>query len=104
MTKLDCLIIHVPKFYNYYKPFGDTLYIKSMALGLLAMADYLAENGHPAKVLHLGVEYVNNDNFDMIDYIEKKDPKVVGISLHWHSMSYDVIEVAREIKNHFPSK
>ena len=45
MRGLDCLIIHTPKFKNYYKPVGQFMWVNYMPLGLLGIADYLDRNG-----------------------------------------------------------
>jgi len=99
--ELDCLFVHVPKMNNRYKPFGDTLYVKSMAIGLLAMADKLQREGFAAQVVHMGVEYVAG-KFDIYEYVRETRARVVGFSLHWHPQSYDVIETARLVKEKCP--
>lgn len=102
MKKIDCLFINVPKFNNWYKPFGEYMYIKSIPVGLLAMADFLNKKGYSSEIVHLGVEIINNKNFDLIEYIREAETKVIGFSLHWHHQSYDVIEVARKAKKKLP--
>lgn len=103
MNNKECVLLHVPKMNNWYRPFGDTLYIKSMAIGLLAMAEYLQRYGISAEVMHLGSAFIKNHRFDPADYIREKNPLAVGISLHWHYQSYDAVELARYIKSAFPA-
>lgn len=69
-----------------------------MPMGLLAIADYSSQNGYKTQVLHLGVEKINNHRFSIVEYVKEASPKVIGMSLHWHQQSYDVIETARRIK------
>jgi radical SAM superfamily enzyme YgiQ (UPF0313 family) len=102
MQTYKCILVHPPKMNNWYKPFGDTMYVKYMPLGLLAMADRLDRSGVPTQVIHLGVEYIQDPHADVIEYIRQAQPLVVGVSLHWHPQSYDAIEFARALKSALP--
>ena len=98
----EFVIFHPPKMNNWYYPFGDTMYIKSMAIGLLAIAEYLERNGISSEIIHLGSEFITDPKFDPAEYVNKTRPAVVGISLHWHYQSYDAIELAKYIKSKNP--
>jgi radical SAM superfamily enzyme YgiQ (UPF0313 family) len=96
---MKTLFLHVPKFNNYYRPMGDFMWINYMPMGLLAIADHVRRHGHDVEVVHLGVEWVENPGFRVDETLEgRPEIKAVGMSLHWHHQSYDVIEVARRIK------
>jgi hypothetical protein len=56
-----------------------------------------------SEIVNLGVESVLDQQFDVIEYIKNSEVKVVALSLHWHYQSFDVIEVARKIKNNLPN-
>jgi radical SAM superfamily enzyme YgiQ (UPF0313 family) len=99
MEKIDFLFIHTPKFNSYYKIIGEYISIMNIPVGLWAIADYLNQNGIKTKILHLGIEKINNKNFSLKEYLSKTKPKIVGIPIHWHHQSYSAIEVAKEIKN-----
>jgi hypothetical protein len=99
---IDCLLVHVPKFNNYYKPFGDYLFIKYLPLGLLGIADFLDKNGSSCEIVHLGVERLKDRDFSLAGYIKEKKVRLVGLPLYWHYQSYDTIEVARGIKEACP--
>lgn len=71
-------------------------------MGLLALADLLTREGYEAEIVHLGVEWIQDREFSIIDYIAHQRPKIVALSLHWHPQSYDVIEYARMIKESSP--
>ncbi len=101
-THFDCLLVHVPKLENRYRPLGDTLYVKSMAIGLLAMADHLERAGLSCQVIHCGVEKVLDPGFDLGACVKEASPRVVGFSLHWHPQSFDTIEAARHVKETNP--
>ncbi|MFH1339224.1 MAG: radical SAM protein [Candidatus Omnitrophota bacterium] len=98
MMKLDCLLIHAPKLNNFYRLYGSHMFGMVMPMGLLAIADYSYRKGIKVEVLHFGIEMINNPRFSISDYVKKTSPQVVGLSLHWHQQSYDVIELARKVK------
>jgi radical SAM superfamily enzyme YgiQ (UPF0313 family) len=100
--KLDCLLIHAPKFDNWYKPLGDFIWINYLPMGIFALADNLEQHGYTAEIVHLGIEWIEDHHFDIVAYCEKTRPKVCALSLHWHYQSYDVIQVAEAIKARFP--
>jgi radical SAM superfamily enzyme YgiQ (UPF0313 family) len=99
---MDCLFVHVPKFKNYYRPIGEYTFINYMPMGVLALADLLTSEGYETEVLHLGVEWIEDKGFSLIDYIRRRKPRIVAFSLHWHPQSYEVLEQARQVKEAFP--
>ncbi len=99
---MKTLFLHVPKFNNHYKPIGDFIWINYMPMGFLAIADHINRNGFDVEIVHLGVEWVENRNIKLDNLIADPDIKVVGMTLHWHYQSYDVIEAARRIKETRP--
>lgn len=103
MEKVDCLFLHVPKLNNYYRPIGSFLWINFLPMGLLGLADLLQRNNLSAKIVHLGVEWIEDPRFSIVDYIRQKSPRIVAFDLHWHHQSYDVLEVAKKVKQAFPS-
>lgn len=100
--KLDCQLIHVPRFNNFYKPLDEFVWINYMPMGLLALADFLMQNGHKSEVLHLGTEWMRDRQFSITQYLSSLYIKVIGFDMHWHYQSYDVLRVAQEIKHSFP--
>jgi radical SAM superfamily enzyme YgiQ (UPF0313 family) len=102
MEKVDCLFIHVPKLRNHYRPIDQFIWINFLPMGLLALADLLQRNGFSARVAHLGVEWIEDPRFSIIDYIREKSPRIVALDLHWHHQSFDVMETVKKIKVAFP--
>ncbi|WP_010245790.1 B12-binding domain-containing radical SAM protein [Acetivibrio cellulolyticus] len=94
----DFLFIHVPKFSSYYKPLDEFMFINYIPMGVFALCDILNKKGISSKIKHLGLEYINDKNFSIAEYVKENNIKVVALSLHWHFQSYDVIEVAKRIK------
>jgi radical SAM superfamily enzyme YgiQ (UPF0313 family) len=100
--RLDCLLVHAPKFDNWYKPLGDFIWINYLPMGILALADNLERRGYAAQIVHLGIEWIEDHKFDIVDYVGKTRPAVVALSLHWHYQAYDVIKVTEAIKAAYP--
>jgi|SRR5579875_560422 len=96
------LLLHVPKFNNYYKLFGRFSFINLPPVGLLGLADFLRKNGYSAKIVHLGVEKHNHGKIDLGKIIAEDEPAIVGMDLHWHFQTFDVIETAKKIKQLCP--
>ncbi|MBN1255619.1 MAG: cobalamin-dependent protein [Deltaproteobacteria bacterium] len=99
---MDCLFVHCPKFENYYRPIGEYTFVNYMPMGVLALADLLSREGYETAVVHLGVEWIEDKRFSLLDYIAEKKPRIVALSLFWHPQSYEVLEWARRIKEAFP--
>ena len=100
---MECLFVHAPKFNNYYRPLGAYTFINYMPMGVLALADLLRREGYEAEVLHLGVEWIEDKGFSLLDYIRRTQPRIVAFPLHWHPQTYDVMEQARQVKESFPN-
>jgi radical SAM superfamily enzyme YgiQ (UPF0313 family) len=103
MRALDCICLHVPKLTNYYRPIHQFMWINFMPMGLLALADLLQRHGISSQVLHVGVEWIEDPHFSVLDYIKEKEPQIVALDLHWHHQSFDVMEVVKKVKAVFPS-
>ena len=75
---MDVLFVHCPKFKNYYRPIGEYTFINYMPMGLLALADLINREGYETEIVHLGVEWIENKAFSLIDYIAHNKPKIVA--------------------------
>lgn len=100
--KLNCLLIHVPKFKHIFYPFNTTMFINLMPVGLLSIADVLSRKGYKVEIIHLGIEKLYNPDFSLEKYLKCKNPDVAGITLHWHHQSYDAIQIAKKVKETLP--
>ncbi len=54
------------------------------------------------KILHLGLEWIEKRISSPLAYLKDKEIKVVAIPLHFHPQSYDVMRIAKEIKEKRP--
>jgi len=102
MEKVDCLFLHVPKFNNYYRPIDQFIWINFLPMGLLGLADLLQRKQISTQIVHLGVEWIEDRTFSILDYIRKTNPRIVALDLHWHHQSFDVMEVVKQIKSTLP--
>ena len=69
---LDLLIIHVPKFSGYYRPYGDYMTINLLPMGTLGLADMAVQHGFKTRILHLGLEFIERGRFSAIGYLKNK--------------------------------
>lgn len=101
-SNTDYMLIHVPLANCYYKPGGHFGYINMMSMGLFSIADFLMKNGFIGQIVHLGLEHLKDNEWQIDEYVKQSKAVVVGLSLHWHLQSYNVIEVCRRIKKKAP--
>lgn len=102
-SKLDLLLIHVPKLNNFYNPFGYFIMNNIVSFGTFAIADWADQNGYKTQILHLGAELLFQKGFRLERMIREKQPLLIGLSCHWHYQVYDVAELARRIKEQAPN-
>lgn len=100
---IDLLILHIPKFSNYYKPYGDFMSVNLIPMATWALADLCVQKGFRTLLLHLGIEWIETGVFSPLPYLKTKTPRVIAIPLHWHAQSYQVLEAAKEIKAQHPN-
>ncbi len=100
--RVDCLFIHVPKLRNTYRPFDQFIWINFLPMGLLGLADLLQRHGISTQVVHMGVEWIEDHHFSIIDHIREKKPRVIAFDLHWHHQSFDVLDTVKKVKADFP--
>jgi len=71
-------------------------------MGLFAIGDMATRSGYNTQILHLGVEKIKDSSFSLRDYLSDTKPKIIGLSLHWHFQSYDVMQLAKKIRSFYP--
>jgi radical SAM superfamily enzyme YgiQ (UPF0313 family) len=96
------MLVHAPKLDNWYKPLGDFIWINYLPIGIFALADNLEQHGYASQIVHLGIEWIEDHAFDIVDYVGKTRPDVCALSLHWHYQAYDAMKVAEAIKVRYP--
>jgi radical SAM superfamily enzyme YgiQ (UPF0313 family) len=99
---VDFLFVHVPKCSNYYRPADDFMFINYIPMGVFALADWLDRNGVATRINHLGLETILDGSYSIVERVRASGAKIVGLSLHWHYQSFDVLDVATKIKGACP--
>ncbi len=99
---LDCLLIHTPKAHNHYLPFGDFMNICYMPMGLPAIAEWLRRHERSVEIIHLGVEWIRDHDYDVVSDFDGASLRAIGLTLYWHYQSYDAVEVARAMARSHP--
>src|SRR5512139_1049584 len=102
MGGLDFIFLHVPKLNNYYRPISHFIWINFLPMGLLGLADLLQRRGISTQVVHLGVEWIEDHHFSIIEYLREKAPRIIALDLHWHHQSFDVMQNVKRIKAAVP--
>lgn len=92
------LFVHVPKASNYYKPLDEFTTINYVPMGVFGLCDLLNRQGMPSSILHLGLRRIEDPLFSIGSHVQETGATWVGLSLHWHHQSYDVLDVARSIR------
>ena len=69
-----------------------------MPIGLMGLADNVSKSGYTTQIIHLGVELIKNKKIDLEQIIKTYNPTFIGLDLHWHFQSYDVIQISQKIK------
>lgn len=100
--QIDCLFVHNPKMHNFYKPLQDFMWINYMPIGLMALADIAHKSGLSTRVVHLGVEWIEDESFSLLDYMAGKKVRILAMPLHWHHQSFETIQTARLVKQRYP--
>ena len=102
MKSIDVLFIHPPRIFA-----KDYLEVRSafikLPVGIVALADYLEQNGYSTKILNIPMEIYFNKNFRLSKYLKSVDVKICAIELHWILNAYGAIQSADIVKKINPS-
>ncbi len=99
---LDALLIHPAKETTYYGPLNIYGSCNRMAMGVLALADLAVRKGFAVRVLHTGIERVLDPSFDIATVLRQRQPRAVGLSIHFHHSLVDAVRLIREIRSACP--
>jgi radical SAM superfamily enzyme YgiQ (UPF0313 family) len=72
-----------------------------MPIGIIALSNYVNKK-YSSRVMHLDLEKAIDSKFNLIAFIKQRGIKIICLDLHWHHQSYNVIHIARTIKENFP--
>jgi B12-binding domain/radical SAM domain protein len=71
-------------------------------LGFTTLADYLERYGFEVRIINLAVRMLRSQSFKPESVIEKLDPLMFGIDLHWLPHAHGAIELAKLVKKYHP--
>lgn len=73
-----------------------------MPIGLLALADRLAQDGHEVEVVHAGVEARLQPSFSVLSDLQHNHVDLVAFALHWQYQIGPVAEAVEQLHLHMP--
>ncbi|GAH69970.1 unnamed protein product, partial [marine sediment metagenome] len=101
MKSFDVLFIHPPRIFA-----KDYLELRSafikLPVGVVALADYLEQNGYSTKILNIPMEIHFNKNFRLSKYLRSVDVKICAIELNWILNAFGSIQSADIVKKTNP--
>jgi len=93
---MDILLIHLGKSVRNKQD------IVLPPLGTLYLAEYLNQHGIDTKIANLNIGQKTKEISSLYPLIKKYDIKILGLPLHWHQQSFNVIDSATKLKKAFP--
>lgn len=93
MTRNKVYLFHCSR-YNLITPI--------ITMGLWGLADYITKEGYTVKIVHTLMEEQLNGVFDPAKFLSE-DVLAVGFSAHWFPMLKESLDVAKMIKEQYPS-
>ncbi len=113
MPSPDLVLLHPPTVYDFrrrtilYGPTSDLVppspIFEMYPIGFSSIAEYLEHAGYRVRIINLAVRMLQNKNFNVERAIERLNPLVFGIDLHWLPHAHGAIEIARIVKKYHPS-
>jgi len=104
MTELDLLFIHPPRNFEFltHNLEKRSSYL-TMPMGLFSMADLLEREGFNVKIINYALEKHLNPNFSLPKYLERYNPKIIGVDLQWALHSAGALDIIKMAKILYPS-
>ncbi|NIA30826.1 MAG: radical SAM protein [Actinobacteria bacterium] len=102
MKNLDCVLVHVPKYQNYYPPLNNYSSLNWMSQSIFGLADALKKSGLAGKIIHPGVESILDKRFSLRNYLQQNNARSVGFSLHFHQQISDTLAAVQQLKKELP--
>ena len=97
MEKIDCLFIHTPR--SFCLDYSNIWFVP---IGVFGLADLLNKNNFRTQILHLGIEKLIKDSFDITSYIKTLKVKIICVDIHWHYQLYRTLQLIKKIKKEIP--
>ncbi|MBE0577658.1 MAG: TIGR04190 family B12-binding domain/radical SAM domain protein [Desulfuromonadales bacterium] len=112
MSRPDLLLLHPPSVYDFrkkaimYGPISDLIpsspVFEMYPLGFLTITNYLESRGLRVRIINLALRMMNDPDFDVPAFLDRLNPKAIGIDLHWLPHVHGSLEIARLVKQRHP--
>lgn len=112
MAKVDLLLLHPPRVYDFrklpilYGPDSDIIFSSPMyemyPIGFMTISEYLRRHGFTVRIVNLAVKMLGDRNFDGEKLIKSLNPLAFGIDLHWLPHAQGSLEIAQICKKYHP--
>jgi len=108
----DLILLHAPSVYDFRKksimfgPVSDlvpsTPIFEMYPIGFLTISNYLNKRGISVRIINIAYRMYHEPNFDVEKFIQKLNPLIFGIDLHWLPHCQGAIEISKIIKKYHP--
>ena len=107
------VLMHPPNVYDFRKrptlwgPVSDLVPSTSVfdmyPIGFSTITEYLERRGIRVRIVNLAVRMLQDEGFDVENFIAKLSASAFGIDLHWLPHAHGALEIARVIKKIHPN-
>lgn len=98
---MNIVFAHSPKIIEENGSFKQ-YQVMILPLGIWSLAEIAKSAGHNVEIVHLGIEKLVDDNFNLGNYMRSGSPDIVCFSLHWHLQLHEVYRESVDLKNKCP--
>lgn len=108
----DLILLHAPSVYDFRKksimfgPVSDlvpsTPIFEMYPIGFLTLSNYLNKRGISIRIINIAYRMYHEPNFNVERFIQKLNPLIFGIDLHWLPHCQGAIEISKIVKKYHP--
>lgn len=109
----DLVLLHPPSVYDFrrtaaeYGPISDVIFsapaFEMYPMGFTSIASHLEANGFNARIVNVAQRMVSDPSYDAEAAIERLNPTMFGIDLHWLPHAHGALELAAIVKRYHPT-
>ena len=109
----DFVLLHPPSVYDFrrttaeYGPISDVIFstpaFEMYPMGFTSIASHLEANGFNVRIVNVAQRMVSDPSYDAEAAIERLDPGMFGIDLHWLPHAHGALELAKIVKRYHPT-
>jgi B12-binding domain/radical SAM domain protein len=109
----DLVLLHPPSVYDFrrttaeYGPISDVIFstpaFEMYPMGFTSIASHLETNGFNVRIVNVAQRMVSDHNYNAERAIERLNPAMFGIDLHWLPHAHGAVELAKIVKRYHPA-